>query len=92
MRLAVVTLLVTTGCAPLAKPPAAAPAACDAAGVQSLIGRTMDEALAREAQARSGARTLRRIGPDDMVTMDHRPDRLNLEVDAQGRLRVARCG
>lgn len=32
------------------------------------------------------------IGPNDLVTMDHDPSRLNIETDANGIIRQLRCG
>ena len=32
------------------------------------------------------------VGPDDMVTMDHRPDRLNIRTDAGGTVIALDCG
>jgi hypothetical protein len=42
-------------------------------------------------QTRSGARTLRWIAPNTAVTMDFRPDRLNVYVDAKGRIERFTC-
>ena len=35
---------------------------------------------------------IRYIAPGDMVTMDFRPDRLNVETGEDGRIRLFRCG
>ena len=32
------------------------------------------------------------IGPDTAVTMDHRPERLNIEVDGRGTIERLYCG
>ncbi len=32
------------------------------------------------------------VGPDDMVTMDHRPDRMNIRTDADGTIVALDCG
>jgi hypothetical protein len=65
---------------------------CNAAAAQSLAGRTATAELGAEALRLSGARTLRWIRPGDMVTMDYREDRLNVELDAQNRVKALRCG
>ena len=67
-------------------------ATCNAAPVQDLIGRTASQELGQEAVRRSGAQVLRWIPPGGMVTMDYRPDRLNIELDAQNRVTALRCG
>ncbi|GAA4217722.1 hypothetical protein GCM10022253_16940 [Sphingomonas endophytica] len=64
---------------------------CDANAVQSLVGRMAAEVTA-EAQKRSGARTVRSYRSGDAVTMDFRPDRLNVERDAAGKVVKFSCG
>ena len=34
----------------------------------------------------------RAINPGDMVTQDFRPDRLNIEIGEDGRIKQFRCG
>jgi hypothetical protein len=38
------------------------------------------------------AEKVRVISPGDMVTMDYRPDRLNIDLDASGTIVALRCG
>lgn len=35
---------------------------------------------------------IRIINPGDVVTMDFRPDRLNIEIGTDGRIKAIRCG
>ena len=65
---------------------------CDAAKAQHLVGRPADAALGAEAQRLTGARAVRWIRPGDMVTMDYREDRLNIELDERHRVNRVRCG
>jgi hypothetical protein len=65
---------------------------CVADGLTGLTGKTRSEAVASEALRRSGARNIRWISPGMAVTMDFRSDRLNLELDAQGKIVRAHCG
>src|SRR4051812_25481721 len=65
---------------------AAAAPACDAAPAQHLIGRKRSAELGEEAQRLSGARALRWIPPDTMVTMDYRTDRLNIALDREDKV------
>jgi hypothetical protein len=65
--------------------------ACNAAAVQDMIGRQRSDAAGAEALRRSGAKTLRWLEPDSAYTMDYRQDRLNIDVDARGRITRLRC-
>ncbi len=56
------------------------------------IGTTLTDAIQEEARKATGAATVRAIGPDDMVTMDFREDRLNIRVDAQRKILSFDCG
>ena len=65
---------------------------CGDAKVADLIGKRWTEALRAPTQKRAGVRELRVIAPGDAVTMDYRPDRLNIETDAEGRVVRLKCG
>jgi len=61
--------------------------ACGASGFQGLIGQTGEIARLIELD-----RPMRVIEPGMAVTMDYRPDRINFELDEEGRIAVVRCG
>ena len=65
---------------------------CDAGKAKALIGRMRSPAVEREVLRISGAGIARWIRPGSMVTMDYRPDRLNLHVDRRGRILKVNCG
>ena len=65
---------------------------CDTSELTFLIGKPLDDALQARAQEASGARAVRIIRPGQMVTMDFVADRLNIELDAQGKVSAVRCG
>ena len=65
---------------------------CDDSKGQHLVGRPADAAVGAEAQRLTGARSIRWIRPGDMVTMDYREDRLNIELDERNRVKRLRCG
>jgi hypothetical protein len=73
--------------------PAAIPATgeCRADAVQQFVGQPAD-AVQAEALRQSGARVVRRYATGDMLTMDYRADRLNIETDAGGRVVRLTCG
>ncbi|MCD9027777.1 hypothetical protein LDO26_06115 [Luteimonas sp. BDR2-5] len=65
---------------------------CDTEAVQGLIGQTGSEEIYTRAMQDSGAKQFRALGPTDMATMDFREDRLNIDLDADGRITGFRCG
>ena len=65
---------------------------CDSSRLGDLVGRAPTEALGEEALRRSGSRSLRWIRPGDAVTMDYRPDRLNIHLDGRNRVERFACG
>lgn len=92
MRLSVlaVTAVALAGCVEAPPPPAtgADPDACGAAALQDLVGQ--DEGAL--AAMTFPADRVRVIGPDTAVTMDYRPDRLNIEVGRDGTILRVYCG
>jgi hypothetical protein len=60
------------------------------------LGRYRDVPASPNVLAEIGAivgeKNLRAIRPGDAVTMDFRPDRLNVEIGAGGRIDRLRCG
>lgn len=95
------SFLILAGCAPATPPaegnqmPKEQPAeggSCDAAKAQSFIGEPESAAIAEQARQKSGASTVRWLRPGQIVTMEYRDDRLNLELDAQGKITAIRCG
>lgn len=93
MRGSLLLLLLLVGCQREPVRSAGAAGECQVtARVQALVGRRATDALIADAERLSGARTHRRIGPDTMVTMDYRTDRLNIHVDASGTIERVSCG
>ena len=73
-------------------PPSAVARRCNAAPAQFAVGHTADAALAEDARIRSGARTVRVLRPNEVVTMEFNAERLNLAVDQAGRVTRVNCG
>ena len=90
--------LMTMACAPAPPPePEQFPEVgtgrrCNAGPAQSLIGRQASSAVGAEALRLSGAGIMRWLRPGDIVTMEYREDRLNIELDANNRVTRLRCG
>ena len=90
-------LLFLSGCTAVSadEPPVPAQGSggtCNAAPAQGLIGRESSPELGAEAQRLTGAARMRWIRPGQMVTMDYRAARLNIDLDALGRITGLRCG
>lgn len=66
--------------------------ACKAESAQAFVGRSASEAVVKQAVAASGAKSVRVIPHDGMVTMDYRGDRLNIQLDQQGNIVAITCG
>ena len=77
---------------PPAAPPPVLAGECNAAAAQFVVGRQADAQLQAQAQASAGARVVRVLRPGDMVTMEFNAQRLNLDVDAAGKVTAVRCG
>lgn len=86
--LALPALALLAACNPESESPAMpVEDACGAAALQHLLGRdhtTHDFA--------AETKTVRIIPPNSAVTMDHRPDRLNVEIDDAGLVTRIWCG
>lgn len=93
---AVTALLLLAACATQASPPSppggGASGVCNAEPAQSGLGQPYADALGAELQAKAGAKVLRVIRPGQAVTMDFRDDRLNVELDASGKVKRVSCG
>ena len=82
------------GCMARQTPPVAAPVGdpCGAAGLGEYRGQTLTPDRLARITAAAGARAVRTIRPGDAMTMDYREDRLNVELDGDGRIVRLRCG
>ena len=91
---AALAALALAGCATTAPPVSAPPVVgqCNADGLGDLVGRPADAGLGSDAMRRSGAARLRWIRPGDAVTMDYSAQRLNVNLDGQGRVERLACG
>ena len=73
--------------------PAPAPAVmCNAQPAQSAVGKNSTASVMESARAKSGAQMARILRPGQMVTKEFDAQRLNLEVDGNGRIVAVRCG
>ncbi len=94
--------LLLAGCAGMSSPPpheSAPPpprvenqADCGAERVQDRVGREYSESLEASIREESGAAAVRVIRPGEAVTLDHRPDRLNVRLDDDDIISEIDCG
>jgi len=94
--------LLLAGCGGLNMAPSPEPApppprvadtdACGAVRVQDRVGRAYDAALGEAIRAESGAASMRVVRPGEAVTLDYRPDRLNVRLGADEVIAEIACG
>lgn len=65
---------------------------CDADPVHDLIGQRLDEERATQARDRADARFLRITRPNQPLSMDYNPQRLNIDIDQDGVVLRVSCG
>ena len=61
--------------------------ACNKAAYAGIVGKREKDPTVPPAGP-----NVRRIHPGDQVTMDFRPERLNIDIDAKGAITRLRCG
>jgi len=65
---------------------------CEAAGAQFAVGQQASAALLAQARSKAGAQDARFISPNDVLTLEYRSDRVNLNTDANGKVVRVNCG
>ena len=85
--LAILPLLALAGCVePVAAPVQPDTDQCKASTLQGLVGQP--KSVLQTMLLPAGTRV---IGPGDAVTMDFRPDRMNVEIGTDGRIAKIGC-
>ncbi len=65
---------------------------CDSSAAEFTIGKKASPELLEQARTRSGAQNARILQPEDMVTLEYRSDRLNLNTDGNLVITRVNCG
>ncbi|WP_339483215.1 MULTISPECIES: I78 family peptidase inhibitor [unclassified Pseudomonas] len=65
---------------------------CEAKAAEFAIGKQASPQLLEQARTRAGAQIARILKPNDMVTLEYRSDRLNLNTDANLMIKQVNCG
>lgn len=91
MRMLVCVALLVAGCSQAGASDEGGPTAQDlsACNGEALVTFIGQPATQLDGQLPEDARV---IGPDTAVTQDYRPDRINVDVDADGNVTGIRCG
>jgi hypothetical protein len=92
MKKALIAAFALTACAPVAPLPGVPTGECSTNGLGSLVGRPATLALVDRARRRAGASMARVLGPGQIVTMEYRNGRLNVNVDGKNRVKSFTCG
>ena len=80
------------GAAPASLGPGPRGGVCNAAPAQGVIGKQGTPSVIEQARVASGAAMARLLHPRQAVTLEFNTERLNLVVDANGRITAVRCG
>ena len=78
--------------APIGKSTAPVGDVCNVQAAQWAVGKTPTARVVEDARVRSGARMARVMQKGQVTTMEFDQQRLNLELDAEGKIVAARCG
>lgn len=65
---------------------------CDAKAAEFTVGKKASPQLLEDARTRSGSQSARILRPNDMITLEYRSDRLNLNTDAGLVITRVNCG
>lgn len=65
---------------------------CNAEGAQFAVGKPATPQLLEQARTRSGSQIARILKPNDVMTLEYRSDRLNLNADGSGTVTRVNCG
>lgn len=65
---------------------------CNSDAVQHFVGRTATPEVLEQARQLSNAERARILRPDDIVTLEYDPRRLNINTDANMKIERVSCG
>jgi hypothetical protein len=65
---------------------------CRSEGLDRFVGQTRSSQLEAQLLAASGARVVRWVTPEMIITMEHREDRLTVRLGTDGRIGSLNCG
>lgn len=65
---------------------------CEASGADFAVGKPGTPDLLEQARKASGSQMARILKPHDVITLEYRSERVNLNVDEQGKVIRVNCG
>ena len=65
---------------------------CDAKSASFVIGKKASPELLEQARVKAGAQNARLLSPHDVMTLEYRSDRLNLNMDDNAIITRVDCG
>ncbi|MDQ8034337.1 hypothetical protein CEG14_12915 [Bordetella genomosp. 1] len=65
---------------------------CDAQPAQNMLGTTFSDSVANQVRQRASSDTIRVLKPGQVMTLEYNATRVNIIVDAQGKISAIRCG
>ncbi|WQG57340.1 I78 family peptidase inhibitor [Pseudomonas sp. RTB3] len=65
---------------------------CESKAAEFAVGQKASPQLLDQARTRAGAQNARVLKPSDMVTLEYRSDRLNLNADDRSIITRVNCG
>lgn len=65
---------------------------CDSSGADFTLGKVASAELLEQARKASGSQAARILKPHDVMTLEYRSERLNLNVDDKGVVTRVNCG
>lgn len=92
MKRLLLIALALAGCVPVEPLPGLPGGKCSTEMLGDLVGRSASASLIAHARRRSGAVMARALRPGQIVTMEYREGRLNVNVDDRNRVRSFTCG
>ena len=75
-----------------AAPPTGVAQSCNADAARGAVGKVARPDVVEQARREAGAAIARVLKPGQVVTMEYRGDRLNVDVDAGNVVTNVRCG
>jgi hypothetical protein len=92
MRKIALFAVALSGCTPVTPLPGLPAGECSTTELGNLVGRQATSSLVERAKRRAGASVARILRPGQVVTMEYRSGRLNVNVDGRNRVQRFTCG